>query len=218
MLKALESNAKRSRYFKYKLDYIIPIGDAVYYVGEQYKEEFIYNNNNSMTGMAMNGGSSGNWKYEYMDVIIAKLNAKGEFEWIRNSPLRNEMQLGSIAHVFKQYIAFATSKNLYILNDDHPKNIERYQKADFEPSDLKSVKGIHGSNFVCNTVSLQDGSVTKRNVLMKNEDYCFAPIQERNVQFIPPSDCEIFVPGDNNEIYIYTEDKGRDRFAVIKFD
>lgn len=112
----------------------------------------------------------------------------------------------------------ATSKNLYILNDDHPKNIERYQKDDFEPSDLKTVSGIHGSNFVCNTMSLLDGKVINRTVLMKNDDYCFAPIQERNIQFIPPSDCEIFVPSKNNEIYIYTEDRGKDRFAKIKFD
>ena len=121
-------------------------------------------------------------------------------------------------HVFKQYIAVATQKNLYILNDDHPKNIERYEKADFEPKDLKSVQGIHGSNFVCNTMSLTDGKVTKRNVLMKNDDYCFAPIQERNPQFIPPQDCEIFVQGKDNQIYIYTEDKGKDRFSKIKFD
>lgn len=216
LLTALESNARRSRYFKYKLDYILPVGDAVYYVGEQYKEQWVSNNNSG--GMASIGQSSGNWVYEYMDVIVAKLNAKGEFEWIKNSPLRNEMQLGSIAHVFKQYIAIATSKNLYILNDDHPKNIERYQKADFEPKDLKSVRGIHGSNFVCNTMSLIDGNVTSRKVLMENEDYCFAPIQERNPQFMPPSDCEIFVPSKNNEIYIYTEDRGKDRFAKIKFD
>lgn len=214
MLTALESNARRSRYFRYKLDYIIPVGDATYYVGEQYSERYVQNTNNSY------GSSSGYWAYEYMDVIIGKLNSKGEFEWIRNAPLRNEMQLpnGAPSHVFKQYIAFATSKNLYILNDDHPKNIERYQKADFEPKDLKSVKGIHGSNFVCNVVNLGDGKVTNRVVLMKNEDYCFAPIQERNPQFMPPSDCEIFVPGKNNEIYIYTEDRGRDRFATIKFD
>jgi hypothetical protein len=217
MLTALESNARRSKYFKYKLDYILPVGDATYYVGEQYKEQWVQNTNNS-GGFGSIGGSSGNWVYEYMDVIIGKLNAKGEFEWIKNAPLRNEMQLGQIAHVFKQYIAIATSKNLYILNDDHPKNIERYQKADFEPKDLKSVRGIHGSNFVCNTVSLKDGSVTNRQVLMKNEDFCFAPIQERNPQFIPPSDCEIFVPGANNEIFIYTEDRGQDRFAKIKFE
>lgn len=212
MLTALESNARRSRYFKYKLDYILPVGDATYYVGEQYNEFYVKNSSNSY------GSSSGNWHYEYMDVIIGKLNAKGEFEWIKNAPLRNEMILGQVAHVFKQYIAVATSKNLYILNDDHPKNIERYQKADFEPKDLKSVKGIHGSNFVCNTVSLKDGSVTNRQVLMKNEDFCFAPIQERNPQFIPPSDCEIFVPSANNEIFIYTEDRGQDRFAKIKFE
>jgi hypothetical protein len=212
MLAALESNARRSKYFKYKLDYILPVGDATYYVGEQYNEFYVKNSSNSY------GSSSGNWHYEYMDVIVGKLNAKGEFEWIKNSPLRNEMILGQVAHVFKQYIAVATSKNLYILNDDHPKNIERYAKADFEPKDLKSVKGIHGSNFVCNTVSLKDGSVTNRQVLMNNEDFCFAPIQERNPQFIPPSDCEIFVPSANNEIFIYTEDRGQDRFAKIKFE
>lgn len=214
MLTALESSPKRSKYFKYKLDYIIPVGDAVYYVGEQYNEYYVSSSSNTYGSMS----SSGNWRYEYMDVIVAKLNAKGEFEWIKNSPLRNEMSLGSVAHVFKQYIAFATDKNLYILNDDHPKNIERYKKADFEPSDLKSVSGIHGSNFVCNTMSLKDGNVTNRTVLMKNDDYCFAPIQERNMQFVPPSDCEIFVPGKNNDIYIYTEDRGKDRFAKIKFD
>ncbi len=216
MLTDLESNARRSRYFKYKLDYILPVGDATYYIGEQYREQYVQNNNSGSYGSMT--GNNGNWHYEYMDVIIAKLNSKGEFEWIRNAPLRNEMMLGSIAHVFKQYIAVATSKNLYILNDDHPKNIERYAKADFEPSDLKSVKGIHGSNFVCNVVSLGDGKVTNRVVLMKNEDYCFAPIQERNVQFIPPSDCEIFVQGKDNEIYVYTEDRGKDRFAKIKFE
>lgn len=214
MLTALESNARRSRYFKYKLDYIFPIGDATYYVGEQYSEQWIQNTSNSYSSMA---GNNGRWVYEYMDVIVGKLNAKGEFEWIKNSPLRQVVELGNIAHVFKQYIAIATDKNLYILNDDHPKNIERYAKADFEPKDLKTVRGIHGSNFVCNTMSLKDGSITERNVLMKNEDYCFAPIQERNMQFVPPSDCEIFVPGKNNEIFIYTEDKGKDRFAKIKF-
>lgn len=219
MLLALESNPRRSRYFKYKLDYIIPVGDAVYYVGEQYSEEYRQNNNSNMgvMGAAM-GSSNGYYVYEYMDVIVAKLNSKGEFEWIKNSPLRNIMTVQGAAHVFKQYIAVATSKNLYILNDDHPKNIERYEKADFEPKDLKAVQGIHGSNFVCNAMSLADGKVTKRTVLMKNDDFCFAPIQERNPQFMPPSDTEIFVQSSNNEIFIYTEDRGQDRFSKIKFD
>ncbi len=225
LLTDLESNPRRSKYFKYKLDYIIPVGDAVYYVGEQYSEQYVQNTSNSgfggMGGMGMGGfgmGNNGYYQYEYMDVIVAKLNAKGEFEWIKNSPLRQNDKVNGAAHVFKQYIAVATSKNLYILNDDHPKNIERYEKADFEPKDLKNVSGIHGSNFVCNTMSLLDGKITKRTVLMKNDDYCFAPIQERNPQFMPPSDTEIFAPGANNEIYIYTEDKGQDRFSKIKFE
>jgi hypothetical protein len=70
---------------------------------------------------------------------------------------------------------------------------------------------------VCNQLNIKTGEI-KRVVLMKNDDYCFAPIQERNPSFIPPSDCEIFIPGKNNEIFIYTEDRGRDRFAKIKFE
>jgi len=209
MLKALESSPKRSRYFKYKLDYILPIGDAVYYVGEQYREQYV----SSYRPMSVT--SSSYWEYEYMDVIVAKLNSSGQFEWIRNVPLRNEMKL-SFAHVFKQYIAVPTDKSLYILCDDHPKNMARYEKDSYEPSDLKSVQAIHGSNFVSNQVDLGNGTI-KRSLVFENEDYCFAPIQERNPYFIPPSECENFVNGKKNEIYIYTEDRGRDRFGKLIF-
>ncbi|MFT3949993.1 MAG: hypothetical protein QM763_23710 [Agriterribacter sp.] len=213
MLQALESNNKRSKRFRYKLDYIFPIGDAVYYVGEQYNEAL--QTRTSGTGFGSPSSSRSYFAYEYMDVIIAKLNAKGQFEWIKNVPLRNEMEL-NYAHVFKQYIAIPTDNSIYILCDDHPKNMERYEKNNYEPSDLKSVKGIHGSNFVSNQVSLSDGSI-KRSVIFENEDYCFAPIQERDPNFIPPSEWEIFVMGKKNEIFIYTEDKGRDRFGKLQF-
>lgn len=229
MLSQLESSPKRSKNFKYKLDYILPIGNDVYYVGEQYKEEMkirMQSNSmgagiGSMGGIARMGGMGRNydadWHYEYMDVIVAKFNSKGEFEWVKNLPFRQEMKLENAPHVFKQYIALSTSNYIYMLCDDHPKNIERYQKADFEPSDLKSVTGIHGSNFVCNQLNIKTGEI-KRTVLMKNDDYCFAPIQERNPQFMPPPDTEIFVQSENNEIFIYTEDRGKDRFSKIKFE
>jgi len=207
MLTALESNPKRSKYFNYKMDYIMPIGDAVYYIGEQY-------NLTMVTQSSGYGSSSTHYDYEYMDVIIGKLNSKGEFEWVKNVPLRNAVTLG-YRHVFKQYIAAATDKNIYIMCDDHPKNMERYAKADYEPRDLKTVSGIHGSSFVYNAVSVSDGSI-KRGEIFKNETYCFAPIQERNIQFVPPASCEIFTKGKNNELYIYTEDRGRDRFATLK--
>lgn len=209
ILTALESSAAKSRYYRYKLDYIFPIGNDVYYVGEQYSEVKVTTYNSQTRS------SSTHWEYEYMDVIIAKLNAKGEFEWIKNTPLRNRMSL-SFPHVFKQYIVVPTKNNLYVLNNEHEKNLKIYEQPDFEPKDLKSMSGIHGSNFTYTAVSLSDGSLTHK-LFFNNEDYCFAPIQERNPQFIPPTDTEIFVRGKNNEIYIYTEDKGRDRFAKITF-
>lgn len=208
LLFALESNPKRSRYFKYKLDYILPVGDDVFYVGEQFREEYV-SSRSSMGGMS--GG--GYWEYEYMDVIVAKLNAKGEFEWISNAPLRNEVKM-PYSHIFKQYFAVATPKNIYIFNNDHPKNLERYEKSTFEPRDLKSVSGIHGSSFVFSAMSTSNGAV-KHKLIMENETYCFAPIQERNPEFIPPSEAEIFVPGTANELYVYTEDRGKDRFAKL---
>lgn len=209
MLAALESSPKRSRYFKYKLDYIFNIGTDVYYVGEQYNEYRV--------SSVSNTGSSVTeyFKYEYMDVIVTKMNASGKFEWIKNVPLRNDIKL-PYPHVFKQYIAVPTEKSLYILCDDHPKNIERYEKESYEPSDLKSVSGIHGSNFVANQVDLATGKI-KRSVVFENENYCFAPIQERDYNFLPPSSWEIFVPIKKNEIIIYTEDRGRDQFGRIVF-
>jgi hypothetical protein len=57
----------------------------------------------------------------------------------------------------------------------------------------------------------------ERSLIFENDKYCFAPIQERNPSFIPPSECENFVPGKKNEIYIYTEDRGRDQFGKIVF-
>jgi transcription antitermination factor NusA-like protein len=210
MLAALESNPRRSRYYKYKLDYIFPVGGAVYYVGEQYHEQRVTERTQYSTTTY--------WRYEYMDVIIGKLGSNGEFEWIKNVPLRINIPRVDYRHVFKQYIAMATNSGLYILTDDHPKNMERYEKPDFEPKDLKSVTGIHGSNFVCNKVDLGTGKVT-RSVVFNNEDYCFAPIQEKNPSFMPPEDTEIFVKSKgSNEVYIYTEDRGKDRFAKMIFE
>ncbi len=208
ILTALESSAKKSKFYKYKLDYIFHVGTDVYYVGEQYSETRVSNNNQYSI-------SSYSYVYEYMDVIVAKLNASGKFEWVKNTPLRNNLTLNDFKHVFKQYIAVATDKAIYILNNENEKNMEIYNKADFEPKDLKSMTKIHGSHFVYSTVALSDGKI-KHGLIFVNEEYCFAPIQERNLQFVPPPSTEIFVWGSNaNEFYIYTEDKGRDRFAKV---
>jgi len=146
-------------------------------------------------------------------VIVAKLNKEGQFEWIKNAPHRNLVRLPR-AHVFKQYFAVTTPNNIYIFNNDHPKNLERYAKSDYEPQDLKSVSGIHGSNFVFSSVSTGNGAI-KHKLVFENEKYCFAPIQERNFQFTPPADAEIFVRGNGNDIFVYTEDRGRDRFEKL---
>jgi len=110
MLRLLESNPRATKNTKYKLDYIFAIGDNTYFVGEQYREW-------AVTQRSSYGISNTYWNYEYMDVIVAKLNKAGEFEWVSNTPLRNAITLSNVPHVFKQYIAVATESSIYIIPD-----------------------------------------------------------------------------------------------------
>ena len=222
ILTNLESNPKKARSLSYKVDYIIPSGDDFYLVGEQYRVVVIQKNNNSIGGMGLGmagagiaGGmfSNNDYQYEYQDIIVSKINTKGEFEWISNSPLRNGITVAGYPHVFKQYFAVLSSKGLYLFYNEHPKNVERLAKPDYEPSDLKTSFYIHGTNMVYSKIT-PDGKV-KHEVAYKNETYCFAPIQERDPNFYPPEDAEIYVDGGKDEIIIYTEDKGKGRFCKV---
>jgi hypothetical protein len=215
ILTALESNQKKARGMSYKIDYLLPSGDDFYLVGEQYT---VTVKQSSGGGMGMGGfgggmiGSSNIYTYEYMDIIVAKINAKGDFEWITNSPLRNGTTL-SMPHVFKQYIAVPSTKGIYLFYNEHAKNMDRLAKPDYEPSDLKTANFIHGTNFVYSLIT-PDGKL-KHDVVFKNEEYCFAPIQERNIEFMPPEDAEIFADGKKDEVFIYTEDRGKGRFCKL---
>ncbi len=217
MLKALEMRPKDARSMFYKLDYIMPIGADVYYIGQQYQVIFVRSSSGGFGGAMMQaatGMGGGTFNYKYMDVIVAKLNAKGQFEWVSNAPLRNNVNGLMVEHCFKQYFAVPTEKNIFIYNNDHPKNLARYAKADFEPKDLGTVTGIHGSSFVFSSVSLATGKVVHK-LVFENDTYCFATVQERNPQFMPPEEAEIFVPEGKNAVIVYTEDKGKDRFTKL---
>ncbi|MCR6642322.1 MAG: hypothetical protein NVV82_25885 [Sporocytophaga sp.] len=222
ILAALESNQKRARNMIYKADYLLPNGDDFYLVGEQYTVA-VGSKQGGTIGtisnvVALSSGANPFYVgkvfiYEYMDVIVGKINAKGDFEWIANSPLRNGTTTTDNPHVFKQYIATTSSKGVYLFYNTHVKNAARLAKADYEPKDLKTSVYIHGTNFVYSKIT-PDGKVV-HDIAFKNETYCFAPIQERNIKFLPPEDAEIFVGGGADEIFIYLEDRGKGRFCKV---
>ncbi len=216
LLTALESSQKKARSLYYKVDYIIPEGDNFYLIGEQYRLTVTSSNSGMGIGGNIGMGGSSTYEYEYQDVIVSKINAKGEFEWIVNSPLRNGITLRGMGHVFKQYFAELTTKGLYLFYNEHPKNVERLAQSDYEPKDLKTQYFIHGSNMVFSKIT-PDGKV-KHEVAYKNETYCFAPIQERDPNFYPPEDAEIFISAESDNVIVYTEDKGKGRFAKMKMD
>lgn len=209
MLTALDSNRKRARGMMYKTDYVIPNGDDFYLVGEQYRLDI------QTSGGGMYGGGNVRYIYRYMDIIVAKITSAGEFEWVGNAPLRNEVILGGL-HVYKQYFALNTSKGLYFFYNEHPDNVDILASKDFEPDDLKYQRTIHGSNFAYSKISPQ--GIVSHAIAFKNKDYCFAPIQETNLDFTPPQEAEIFVNGKQNEVFIYTEDRGKGRFCKVKIE
>ena len=233
-LGALGVNPKQQYGFKYKLDYVFSIGKETYYVGEQYSdhlssagngmEEINSGGNNSNSIGGGNLGYTGKqavsdmFIYVYMDVIVAKLNAKGEFEWVKNTPLRTNITVKYFHHIFKQYTALASNNSIYILNNENEKNMEIYSQPSFDPKELKNIKAndATGSNFVYTSVSAKDGLIDHK-LLFKNENYSFDTILEEDTHYRVPTDIELGVFGKNGDIFIYTENKKKERFSNIVF-
>jgi hypothetical protein len=208
----------KDKAIRYKIDYTFNIDGATYFVGEEYKETRIVHSSNSGTP-----GSVGlshvstyvTYKYEYRDALVAKLNDNGGFDWIKAAPLRMKLDL-TRPHLFKEYLAFASDGEIYILGNENARNLQLCTQQSYSAKSMKWVQGIHGSNFVYSAITLKDGSMT-HNLIFKNETFCFAPIQEKDPNFMPPPECENFVQAKKHEIIIYTEDRTVERFSRLVF-
>ncbi len=196
--------------FDYKIDYIKKIGNDIYLVGQQYSEEYVYYYNPSTRS------STSYWYYDYKDILVTKLNANDEIDWVKNIPFRYSMRMSN-PHIFMHYFAYSTPNNLYIFYDDNHKNFTGNTFADYDPKKIKYYGSIHGSNFMGAQINLGNGSLT-RQLVFENKDYCFAPIQENNLQFIPANNTQIFVSDGNGQIIIYTENRGDERFSKLKLE
>lgn len=204
MLYNLESSLKKGKNLKYKMDYIFYYGDNMYLIGEQYREK---------PKNGHYGGIPYYWEYIYMDVIIGKINSNGQFEWVKNIPMRNYHKC-YVPHLFKEYIAVMTNQSLYIMRNTHPDFLYDIQYQEYNPEDLKITKVIHGSSFAYSSINHIDGSM-KHGLVFENDDFCFAPIQVSDPFLIPSENTEIFQQGSKKEIFIYREDRGVDRFDKV---
>ncbi|MGZ3885012.1 MAG: hypothetical protein ACXVPQ_03395 [Bacteroidia bacterium] len=209
LLNKLSYKRQQAGYFDYKIDYIKTIGNDVYLIGEQYSEEYVYYYNPSTRT------TSAYWLYDYKDILVAKLsNQSTTVDWIRNIPFRYAMRMNS-PHIFMHYFAYNTENNLYLFYDENRKNFSDYTFDNYEPKKIKYYSSIHGTNFVAASINVNSGKMD-RQVVFRNDDYCFAPIQENNLQFVPANNTQIFVDDGKDRIIIYTEDRGNERFSRLK--
>lgn len=232
ILISLDVSARTSQFHHYKMDYIYQIEGNTFFVGEQYVRCLMSSgpaNTVSYTGNADSPvATDSDPAYQYKDVFIAKFNTNYKWDWVKNIPLRIEFKQKD-PHYSSQYIAYATNKNIYILNNDSKGNIKLFEKPKLDVRALRYSTKARGSNFVCREISLNDGSI-KHKLVFKNENYCFdptpsfsdftgpfPPYSERKYYY-PSSDTHVFVTGAKNEIYIKTENSLKSRFLKLHFN
>jgi hypothetical protein len=119
-------------------------------------------------------------------------------------------------HVFRHYFAYTTNDRLFLFYNENPKNFKADNYATYDPVKFRYYGSIHGSNFIGTEVDLRSGSLNQQ-LVFTNEKYCFAPIQENNLQFVPADNTQVYVSDGSKSIIIYTEDRKRERFSRLKF-
>jgi hypothetical protein len=190
----------------YRMDYVFTSGENTYFVGEQYLKGGIIKTNAS-------GSVSMMYTYTYLDVIVGKLNGRGEFEWIKSVPMKTKLTT-TIPHHFKPYCAILNKDNIYILRNSDPKNLKIINSSTYKASDLKRTYENPGSSFIYSTVNINDG-LLKHGLIFENIKYCFAPIQIKDINFYPSRNSDVIF-GANNEVYFFTQDyKGKECFDKL---
>jgi hypothetical protein len=209
LLNNLSYKRQQPGFFDYKIDYIKRIGNDVYLIGQQYYEEYVYYYNPSTRS------STSYWMYDYRDILVAKLNTANEIAWVKNIPFRYSMRMSN-QHVFRHYFAYNTNERLFLFYNENPKNFKADNYASYDPLKFKYYGSIHGSNFIGTEVDLAIGNLSQQ-LVFKNEKYCFAPIQENNLQFVPADNTQVYVSDGSKNIIIYTEDRKKERFSKLQF-
>lgn len=203
MLTTLQSLPNLPLNYKYKLDYILPAGGDLFFVGQQCRSTFVKSKpENDET----------HWEHEYRDVIVAKVNSKGEFAWTNELSVRNIVTTET-PHTFNQYFATSGTKNINIFYNDFAKNASVYEKAGYDSKELTSTTSIPGSVFQQARISLTDGAL-RRTVIMQNDSLCFTPSQEGDSRFAPGA-ASLILPAAPGEIIFYSGLSDRRYFCKL---
>lgn len=220
-LDALDAKSIRADNTENKLDYIFANGKNVFIVGEQFELKRIIQPASAGTG-------SLSFNQKYMDVIIAKYDPIGKFEWIKNTPFRySALNVGH--NELAEYIAFASDKKIYILNNESPFNTKMYSSKNYKPSQLLFHSTIRGTNCVYSSVTFDEGKI-EHKLILYNDKFCFSPesnlLQTLNtlgthvnysIIYKDKSNIEqeeLFLK-DNKAVYLFTHQKGMDRFVKM---
>ncbi len=205
---ALQNAPELTPYYKYKMDNIFSIGADLFFVGQLFTDKVMVNSEGNEEGNREQMHES-----NYLDVIVAKLNAFGLMEWVKNVPVRSQWQSYD-GLVSNSYFAVPASNHIYIFYNEHPSNADLYLKEQKFPNEWLSIKEASGSNFVFSAMAVTEG-VIKHRALMQNESYCWTPFQKPDPSYPSADAADIYLPASGNEVFIYTEAPGKERFSRL---
>lgn len=251
LMKAMNSCMDKAKEARYKVDYSFLRGGNVFIVGEMYGIAQDY------TVVPVAGPSGGQvattrkTTQHYRDVVIAKYNVAGRFEWIKSLPLKTNVYntvgdnlfysglglppFAGIKNIgqdeIKEYVAFATDDKIYILNNEQKDNLKIIANPKYKPGDLRYSTDIPGTNFVYSSISIDDGKMA-HNLIFQNKPFCFAAspytlYSEQQIfldtyhhikVFNYPIEFEMPFLYNKDGVFVYTHQKGKDRFSKVKFD
>jgi hypothetical protein len=190
----LESDTTSGPLFNYKLDYLLPVENDIYLIGEQFQEKTVR-------------GNSETWDYQYRNVIISRLSSSDLFEWIISVPLRNSRQMKS-PDLCNPYFPLASNEKIFIFKNDHPENIEKYQNGNFLRG-IQSISTPKGSIFNYESISLSKGQFIENNIV-KTDQFFFSANQSRD-----RTDVDVFIKGKTNEAIYYSEGESKGHYSKI---
>jgi hypothetical protein len=200
---------------EYKLDYIIPVNNEIYYVYQNLTESYCVQSTivtKNSSGTIIDSDDIGAACYEYRDIYVTKQNSEGKFQWTKKIVVYNSRSLG-VSHFYKHYIVVPTIDNINVFYIENEKNFASYNKPDYEKNFYIN-SNVGGANCVCSAISTTDGTVN-HFLAFKNSDYWYIPCLRVYPNYNDPYWSENLLMGKNNNFYLYNEGDNKGRFSRL---
>ncbi len=210
-----------AKHINYKVDYMFEENNSAFLLGQQYYIKRNIEGGSTVTMVTYN--------HDYYDITAVKYNPEGKFEWVKKLPFRFSTDDKGPSY-FDDYVAFINNKKIYVLNNENIFSLKNTMKTN-DSKNMAYYTDVRWTNFVYSSLTTDDGNY-EHKLIFTNKPYCFVPSVNPDIHttIIKPYirslskkmklqfEWEELFLQNNNEVIIFTNQKGKDRFSKFKVD